>query len=158
MSFMPRPALVLLLFLVGALQLHVTAQQNTADRALLAAHQPGLTATYNGRTDSVNNREKMVYDNQHTIAKLNPLRWLATGSMYFYQQVLSPQLNAGCLYQRTCSNYSKAAIKQYGIIRGVLLTADRLTRCTSGVLPEVLSYRYDAHGHIVDEPRDYFVK
>lgn len=158
MSFLPRTAWLLLLFLVTALQQRVNAQQTKTDLALLAAHEPVITVSYNGRTDTVNNREKMMYDNQHTVAKLNPLRWLATGSMYFYQQVLSPQLNAGCLYQRTCSNYSKAAIKQYGIIRGVLLSADRLSRCTSGVLPEVFSYRYDAHGHIVDEPRDYFTK
>ncbi len=158
MSRLPRPALQLLLFFCILLQQRVSAQQNNTDRALLEAHQPGLTVTYNGRTDSVNSREKMVYDNQHPIAKLNPLRWLATGSMYFYQQLLSPQLNAGCLYQRTCSNYSKAAIKHYGIIRGVLLTADRLSRCTSGVRPEIPSYRYDAHGHIIDEPGHYIAK
>jgi putative component of membrane protein insertase Oxa1/YidC/SpoIIIJ protein YidD len=158
MSRLPRQALFLLLFFCTLLQYRVSAQHNTTDLALLEAHQPGLAATYNGRTDTVNSREKMVYDNQKTIAKINPLRWLATGSMYFYQQLLSPQLNAGCLYQRTCSNYSKAAIKQYGIIRGVLLTADRLSRCTSGVLPEIVSYRYDAHGHIIDEPQHYFTK
>lgn len=158
MIFLPRPASFLLLLLVVFMQHRVSAQQNNTDHALLEAHNTGITVTYNGRTDTVNNREKMVYDNQQPIAKLNPLRWLATGSMYFYQQVLSPQINAGCLYQRTCSNYSKAAIKQFGIIRGVLLTADRLSRCTSGVLPEIMSYRYDAHGHIIDEPGHYFPK
>lgn len=158
MKFLPRPAIFILVLFSALLNFPAAAQQNSADRVLLAEHKPGIAVSYNGRTDTINNREKMAYDNQQPIAKLNPLRWLATGSMYFYQQVLSPQLNAGCLYQRTCSNYSKAAIKQYGIIRGVLLTADRLSRCTSGVLPEIASYRYDAHGHIVDEPGHYFTK
>lgn len=159
MMFIPRMVLrnFLLLFSLAIFST-LTAQTNQADVALLAAHDKPVTANYNGRKDTINNRAPMVYENKSTIARINPLRWLATGSMFFYQQVLSPQINAGCLYQRTCSNYSKEAIRHFGIIRGVLLTADRLTRCTTSIIPEIESYRYDSHSHINDEPWHYFKK
>lgn len=135
------------------------AQNNPGDLLLLETHEtPALTAGYNGRTDTINNKVPVQYRNKKAVAKLNPFRWLATGSMFFYQQVMSPQINAGCLYQRTCSNYSKAAISYFGLIRGILLTADRLTRCTSGVIPEIEAYRFDEHGHVADEPTQYLKK
>ncbi len=35
----------------------------------------------------------------------------------------------GCRYLPTCSEYSKIAIKKFGIIRGTILSLKRLSRC-----------------------------
>ncbi|MCC7301620.1 MAG: membrane protein insertion efficiency factor YidD [Bacteroidia bacterium] len=81
---------------------------------------------------------------------------LLKGSMLAYQHVISPQLSAGCLYQMTCSNYAKHAIGQFGAIRGVLLTADRLTRCNRGTVRQLPPFRFAPNGKAIDEPRIHF--
>jgi len=39
-------------------------------------------------------------------------------------------LSTKCTYEISCSNFSKGAIKEYGLIKGIALSADRLMRCT----------------------------
>ena len=63
------------------------------------------------------------------IQKINPLRWTLGGLLYFYQTSISKHFSADCLYEPTCSNFSRDCIRHYGITKGVFLTADRLSRC-----------------------------
>ncbi|XP_031485919.1 uncharacterized protein LOC116254584 isoform X4 [Nymphaea colorata] len=42
---------------------------------------------------------------------------------------ISPLLPSSCRYVPTCSEYSMAAYKKYGVIKGTILTAWRLCRC-----------------------------
>jgi hypothetical protein len=46
-----------------------------------------------------------------------------------YQIALSPFLPTSCRYFPTCSHYSREAVQQYGIIKGVWLGLKRLARC-----------------------------
>jgi putative membrane protein insertion efficiency factor len=46
-----------------------------------------------------------------------------------YRRVLSPALPQRCKYEPTCSRYAVDAIKEYGILRGLVLGAWRLLRC-----------------------------
>ena len=46
-----------------------------------------------------------------------------------YQKFISPFFAPRCKYYPTCSQYSIDAIREYGSIRGVLMTAWRLVRC-----------------------------
>ena len=46
-----------------------------------------------------------------------------------YQATLSPFLGGQCRYHPTCSHYSIQALKEYGAIRGTVLTARRIARC-----------------------------
>ena len=46
-----------------------------------------------------------------------------------YQKFISPYFAPRCKYYPTCSQYSIDAIKQYGSLRGVVMTAWRLIRC-----------------------------
>ena len=34
-----------------------------------------------------------------------------------------------CVFRPTCSSYSKKSIKKYGILKGLVMTGDRLIRC-----------------------------
>lgn len=123
---------------------------------MLAKHEPAArNFGYNGRLDTMNNREAMTYKRKNAFARYNPVSLGLSGAMLFYQHVLSPQISAECLYQRTCSNFGKASIREFGLLRGILLTADRLTRCTTTVLPEVPEWKADAHDHVIDEPWHY---
>ncbi len=46
-----------------------------------------------------------------------------------YRRVLSPALPRRCKYEPTCSRYAVDAIREYGILRGLVLALWRLLRC-----------------------------
>ena len=46
-----------------------------------------------------------------------------------YQRVISPALPRRCKYEPTCSRYAVQAVRQYGILRGLVLATWRLLRC-----------------------------
>jgi hypothetical protein len=46
-----------------------------------------------------------------------------------YQVVISPWLGKSCRYTPTCSHYGIEALKKYGPIKGLWLTAKRIARC-----------------------------
>lgn len=57
------------------------------------------------------------------------IRGLATAPVLLYQRVISPALPRRCKYEPTCSRYAVDAIREYGILRGLLLAGWRLLRC-----------------------------
>jgi putative component of membrane protein insertase Oxa1/YidC/SpoIIIJ protein YidD len=88
--------------------------------------------------------------------KYNPVTLTFSGLMYFYQNILSSQIYAGCLYSPSCSEFSKKSIKEYGLIKGVFLSADRLSRCN-----RISALEYDLstlRGRIGDDPHLYRLK
>ena len=76
--------------------------------------------------------------------------------MLLYQHVITQQLSAGCIYQRSCSNYAKQAIYKIGLVPGVLLAADRLTRCNGTTYKGTSFIYFDENGKIIDEPCIHF--
>lgn len=46
-----------------------------------------------------------------------------------YQYLISPLIQPSCRYYPSCSNYALAAIKHYGIRKGLWMTVKRLLRC-----------------------------
>lgn len=46
-----------------------------------------------------------------------------------YRRVVSPLLPARCKYEPTCSAYAAQSIREFGILRGLVLAAWRLLRC-----------------------------
>ena len=46
-----------------------------------------------------------------------------------YQRVISPAIPRRCKYEPTCSRYAVDAIREYGILRGLVLGLWRLLRC-----------------------------
>ena len=57
------------------------------------------------------------------------LRNALTAPIRFYQRVISPALPARCKYHPSCSAYAVAAVRRYGVMRGVVLAGWRLLRC-----------------------------
>jgi putative membrane protein insertion efficiency factor len=56
-------------------------------------------------------------------------RSLAVVPLRFYQRAISPALPARCRYYPSCSSYAISAIRQYGILKGLVLAAWRVLRC-----------------------------
>jgi len=46
-----------------------------------------------------------------------------------YQRVLSPLFRPRCRFAPCCSDYAIQAVRDYGILRGLVLAAWRLLRC-----------------------------
>ncbi len=70
------------------------------------------------------------FNSKNKIIRYNPVS-LSFGSLLFiYQKYVSAQIAASCPFELSCSEFSKAAIRRYGLIKGITLTADRLSRCS----------------------------
>jgi len=59
----------------------------------------------------------------------NPARALLVWGIRGYQVFISPVLPGSCKYYPSCSQYAIDALKQYGVLRGFVLTSWRLLRC-----------------------------
>jgi uncharacterized protein len=46
-----------------------------------------------------------------------------------YRRFISPALPRRCRYEPTCSAYAVDAVREFGVLRGVILAAWRLLRC-----------------------------
>jgi uncharacterized protein len=63
-------------------------------------------------------------------ARLNRLLRMAfVTPIVLYQHVISPAIPRRCKYEPSCSRYAVEAIRQYGILRGLVLAGWRLLRC-----------------------------
>jgi putative membrane protein insertion efficiency factor len=57
------------------------------------------------------------------------LRTVVLAPLVVYRKVISPALPRRCKYEPTCSAYAERAIREYGILRGLVLAVWRLLRC-----------------------------
>ncbi len=46
-----------------------------------------------------------------------------------YQQFVSPMIRPSCRYVPTCSEYGVESVLRYGALKGLWLTAKRISRC-----------------------------
>ncbi len=51
------------------------------------------------------------------------------GPITLYQRLISPAIPRRCKYEPSCSNYAAQAIREFGILRGLVLAGWRLLRC-----------------------------
>ncbi len=54
-----------------------------------------------------------------------PFIWL----IRLYQLTLSPILGRSCRFTPSCSHYGIEALKKHGLLKGIWLTAKRISRC-----------------------------
>lgn len=59
----------------------------------------------------------------------SPVREIALGPVHAYRRWISPALPRRCKYEPTCSRYAVEAVREFGILRGLLLAVWRLLRC-----------------------------
>ncbi|NBP70059.1 MAG: membrane protein insertion efficiency factor YidD [Cytophagia bacterium] len=85
----------------------------------------------------------------------NPLSLLYGATLGFYQTQISPQWGANCAFELTCSRFSGAMVKEYGLAKGFFLTLDRMGRCNKLSMYETLPLRITPQGKIIDEVAFY---
>ena len=104
------------------------------------------------------NKPKFLFIPDKKIIKYNPVSLSLGGVMYLYQRVISPQLQTNCPYEISCSNYSKAVIDRYGMIKGIALTSYRLMRCNRIAAVDLHPLYFNSAGKIIDDPEQYTLK
>ena len=92
------------------------------------------------------------------VVRFNPqetseLRLAATGLIRLYQKFISSQDSPTCNFSPSCSRFGMACIQEYGVLRGVLLAADRLIRCNGSKSSHY--HRDPITGKYIDPISDY---
>ena len=60
---------------------------------------------------------------------MSPLRAVVVAPIRLYQRTISPLLGPRCKYEPSCSHYAEQAVREFGILRGLILAGWRLLRC-----------------------------
>ncbi len=115
----------------------VMCQVNDIDYLLIKQKQNISYSADTYYSGSQNSQKRMKIKRTGILSKVNPVITIPSGAMWLYQNFLSPQLARECPYEMTCSNFSKHAIEENGVIKGVLISADRLMRCNPFSLADV---------------------
>lgn len=126
--------------LLGLVLLALTglSAQNSEDlgfaRVLAAEkHKPGAYTTFK----------------EHIQGNQNEIQTVFSALFFMYKEVLSSQDANRCAFYPSCSLYGIMAVKQQGLIKGGIMTLDRLTRC-NGLSPE--KYEIDTKKRALVDP------
>ncbi len=82
-------------------------------------------ATMNGPRSQEHHHEAA----SHPSPEASVTRQVFLGAIDFYRGVISPVSGSRCGFSPSCSTFGRQAVKEYGPIQGIMMTADRLTRC-----------------------------
>lgn len=81
----------------------------------------------------------------------NEIQVVFSGLFLFYKTFFSSQDLTVCTFTPSCSEYGILAVKKFGMIKGGVMTMDRLTRC-NGLSPH--NYEFDKTMMLLkDDPR-----
>lgn len=147
-----KPFVLPLLFILSLpLYLHAQSKEDIA-----LVKQTGFYGGEHYYTRPGNDQHVLQTHSKNKLAAYNPIALSLKGLMFLYQNVISQQLARHCPYEITCSNFSKTAIKEFGALKGVLASADRLMRCNRMALTEISPLDIDEHtGAIIDDINNY---
>lgn len=87
-----------------------------------------------------------------------PNRSFFKGLLKLYSHHISDQIINDCIYEESCSTFSQGAIKKYGLLKGVFLSADRLSRCNRLSQSHIEQVRFNPNGKIRDHWNQYTFK
>ena len=137
----------------------INSDKTYAQTSPLDLHLLSEVSFHNGLafydTSSGNSSTAIDLSKRGILTKINPVSWVMVSMMYGYQNVLTHQLSSGCGFELSCSNFSKACISEFGLVKGLALSADRLLRCTKGNITSVSSIYFNEQGKIIDPPTRY---
>jgi putative membrane protein insertion efficiency factor len=81
----------------------------------------------------------------------NEVQVVFSGFFLFYKTFFSSQDLTVCTFTPSCSEYGILAVKKFGMLKGGVMTMDRLTRC-NGLSPH--NYEFDKTTLLLkDDPR-----
>jgi uncharacterized protein len=66
----------------------------------------------------------------------NPLSYLGAGMLFVYQNMFSEQIQADCVYETSCSEFTKRCIHKSGFFIGTLKGFNQLSECSPAAIYE----------------------
>ena len=76
-------------------------------------------------------------------------------SIDFYQYFISTQDIPSCVFTPSCSHFAEQTIQRFGLIKGVLLTSDRLQRCNN-FSKKYKRYSFNFHLKHYNDPVEFY--
>lgn len=73
-------------------------------------------------------RDNDSYTSNSSEENLAPQR-VGTDIISLYQFFISSQDRPSCIFEPSCSHYGQLALQKFGLMEGILSTADRFLRC-----------------------------
>ena len=93
-------------------------------------HTPSLQLHDDPNVESTNQCDVDQVDQRDDPHERRRRQSWAEKAILFYQYGISPlKPGPSCRFEPTCSNYALTAIRRYGVLRGVLMAAIRLSKC-----------------------------
>ncbi len=77
------------------------------------------------------------------------------GILKIYSNHISEQLLNDCIYEESCSQFSQGVMQEYGILKGVILSMDRMMRCNRMSQSNTMPVRFNEIGKISDHWYNY---
>jgi putative membrane protein insertion efficiency factor len=74
-------------------------------------------------------KEKTVHPSEGKKIETSCVSAAFLGAIQLYQRRIAPVRGIECGFRPSCSNYAHLSIQEQGPVIGLLMTADRLTRC-----------------------------
>lgn len=121
--------------------------QSANDLTLLSKHQ----TTSSLPDHSYNKNDKKT----KFIQAINPLYWVYKGGIGFYQGAISSQLSTSCIYEISCSRFSKRLFNEYGLFKAIALSADRIGRCNRLTYSQVSKLSITTDGKVIEHVHDF---
>ncbi len=116
-----------------------------------------ILKTKTNTLDTNKHHRDYIYKNEKSwLKKYNPISLSFGSLLYLYQNVLSQQFSADCLYHPTCSDFSKDAIREYGLIKGVFLSSDRICRCNRIAATSINYFKFDQKSRHAHDSVSYY--
>ena len=104
-----------------------------------------LNTTFNQYQTSLHNKRVFL-----KMKNKNPLLFTAASLLFIYQNVISEQISAGCIYETSCSEYMKKNIEKNGLLLGVLLGIHQLSCCQKSIEEQMPAHRISVTGKIIN--------
>ena len=83
--------------------------------------------------------------------KNSVLNKIAGGMIYFYQNIISEQIQAGCSYEISCSQYLKLCIEKYGFVVGTFAGINQFGKCAGNNHKNHSSYKINENNIIINK-------
>jgi putative component of membrane protein insertase Oxa1/YidC/SpoIIIJ protein YidD len=122
------------------------------------AQQPDLWQAVQTRNDSLAPRQ-FIY--RHTAPlkwSWNPVKMTMRTAMFAYQRKLTYQVSSQCIYTPSCSEFGRQCFEMYGPAKALMLTLDRISRCSPAMKTSLSHYDLVEHNgtvHYHDPPSRY---
>ena len=113
-----------IIVVIMCLFLQTKSQSFSSDKSLIIKTKTTISYYEEKKITFFENKNKSF------ISKYNPVSLFFKSSMYAYQRFFSKQLFSQCIYSPSCSEMSKKLIAEFGLFKGIFLSADRITRCS----------------------------